>query len=93
MLFLTEWEWDGLYLDGGTRYGYVFKLAPAHVLYYRWLVKGDDVVNEGWGWNERMSLDELRELVSGPDFGSAEDGLAPDDRIHPQDTSPPGHDG
>ncbi|MEX2547747.1 MAG: hypothetical protein WD830_08155 [Chloroflexota bacterium] len=85
VLFLDNEKLDGLYAKQGTKFGYIYRLMPAHDLSYKWSVADGFAVNESLGIE--MSLPELRVLTASKDFASAV-GPSPDETVHPQDPHP-----
>lgn len=83
ILFLDYVALDGLYAGEGERFGYVYRLMPAHDLYYKWTVTGGTARNERFGASESLTLADLRALVASEHFASAV-GPPPDDRVHEQ---------
>lgn len=81
VLFLNVGKWYGLYADGGTKFGYIFKTMAAHGAYYKWSVSDSTARNDML--RVELSLDELRALVRSPHFASAVSTAIPDASIHP----------
>lgn len=84
ILFLDYVALDGLYADEGRRFGYVYRLMPAHDLYYRWTVADGEALNGRFGSAGTLTLTDLRALVVSEHFASAV-GPPPDDEVHEQD--------
>ncbi|MBA2556485.1 MAG: hypothetical protein H0V12_03935 [Chloroflexi bacterium] len=85
IIFLDYFRLDGLYVDEGTRFGYIYRLMPAHDLYYKWTLDGNTASNESF--DSTLDVSQLRELVASEHFASAV-GPSPDDKVHEQ---PPLH--
>lgn len=85
VVYLNYEKLDGLYDVGGTKYGYIYRLMPAHDAYYKWSIVDGSAANESLG--VEMSLAELKALATSSDFASAA-GPAPDETIHPQEAHP-----
>lgn len=84
IVFLDYVQLDGLYADGGTRFGYIYRLMPAHDLYYKWTIADGVVSNERFGSPGQLRLPDLRDLMASEAFGSAV-GPPPDDKVHEQE--------
>lgn len=81
IVFLDYVELDGLYADDGTRFGYVYRLMPAHDLYYRWTIADGTAINDAL--RSSLAFADLEALVTSDNFASAA-GATPDDQVHPQ---------
>ena len=84
VVFLDYVRLDGLYSQGGTKFGYIYRLMPAHDLYYKWSVDDGILSNQQFGTAGTLDAAELDALIASEHFASAV-GPSPDDTIHDQD--------